>query len=463
MAALTGRNSMRFGVLVIARAAAIALVGAANAEPKKGELSLTIYNGDLALVKDGRTLLLPEGRSRQEFQNVSASIRPETVTVSGAGFRILEQNFDYDLLSPDKLMEKAVGREVTLVRTDPATGKESRERATVLAVNGGVVLRIGSRIEVLRDDGLPVRVIFDKVPENLRAAPTLSILMEADKAGARPVSLSYLTPGLSWIADYVALFDEGRSTIDVQGWVTLRNNSGAAYEQAEVVLVAGDAGGFAGGGADSLERAGTESGDREQLGDYYLYPLPAATTLADQQTKQVAFLDVKGAAARKAYEYTVPWAGSFEEAQSVRTVIKFSNGKAGGLGDQLPAGTVRVYMKDKRGQSQFIGENGIDHTPLGSELALTTGEAFDVKVRPVLVERQKLGDRKWRTTMRYELTNARATASTVDLRQSGLWGDAEIVSESLPSARVDANTVQWRVEVPANGSTQLTAVFQTRY
>ena len=456
---------MRFGVLLVIGAAALTLGAVAQAEPKKGELSLTIYNGDLALVKDSRTLSLPEGRSRQEFQNVSARIRPETVTVSGGGFRILEQNFDYDLLSPDKLMEKAVGREVTLVRTDPATGKEARERATVLAVNGGVVLRIGSRIEVLRDDGLPVRVIFDKVPENLRASPTLSILMEADKAGARPVSLSYLTPGLNWIADYVALFDEGRSAIDVQGWVTLRNSSGAAYEQAEVVLVAGDAGGgyAIGGGRGALAQAGVESGEREQLGDFYLYPLPAATTIADQQTKQVAFLDVKGAAARKAYAYTVPWAASYEEAQSVRTVIKFSNAKGAGLGDQLPAGTVRVYMKDKRGQSQFIGENSIDHTPMGSELALTTGEAFDVKVRPVLVERQKLGDRKWRTAMRYEFTNARATPSTVDLRQAGLVGDSEIVSESLRSVRVDADTVEWRVEVPANGSVQLTAVFQTRY
>lgn len=454
---------MRLGVLVMAGAAALMAAATAEAQPSKGELSLTIYNGDLALVKDTRTLALPEGRSRQEFQNVSARIRPETVTVAGSGFSILEQNFDYDLLSPDKLMEKAVGREVTLVRTDPATGKEARERATVLAVNGGVVLRIGSRIEVLRDDGLPVRVIFDKVPENLRAAPTLSILMQAEKAGARPVSLSYLTPGLNWIADYVALFDEARGAIDVQGWVTLRNSSGAAYEQAAVVLVAGDAGGGFSSGSGALAQAGVESGDREQLGDYYLYPLPAATTIADQQTKQVAFLDVKGAPARKAYEFTAPWARTYEEAVSVSTVIKFSNRKGGGLGDQLPAGAVRVYMKDKRGQSQFIGENSIDHTPMGSELALTTGEAFDVKARPVLVERQKLGDRKWRTTMRYELTNARAAPSTVDLRQAGLWGDAEVVSESQASTRVNAETVQWRVEVPANGSAQVTAVFQTRY
>jgi len=356
---------------------------------------------------------------------------------------------------------------VTLVRTDPATGKETRERATVLAVNGGVVLRIGQRIEVLRDDGLPVRVIFDKVPENLRARPTLSVTMDAPKAGRQPVSLSYLTPGLGWNADYVALFDEKAGRIDVQGWVTLRNDSGASYEAADVTLVAGDAdgGGYSPYGRSnrSLREAGTESGDRERLGDFYLYPLPERTTIADQQTKQVAFLDVKGAQARKTYEFTTPWQASYDEPVSFATVLKFSSSAAGGLGDQLPAGTVRVYMKDARGQSQFIGENQIDHTPMGSTLAVQTGEAFDVKVQPTLDKRERLGERRWRTSMRYTLTNARPEAVEVDLRQAGLWGDAKVVEESQKSERVNADAVEWRIAIPANGSTVLTATFETRF
>lgn len=457
---------MRTRTISLAIAASLSAGAAAAQQQADTGLAVTIYNNDLALVQDARTLSLPQGRSRQEFKGVSARIRAETVTLSGQGFSIVEQNFDYDLLSPDKLMEKAVGQEVTLVRTDPATGKEARERATVLAVNGGVVLRIGQRIEVLRDDGLPVRVIFDKVPDNLRAKPTLSVTIDTPRAGPRPVSLSYLTPGLGWNADYVALFDEKAGRIDVQGWVTLRNDSGTAYEAADVVLVAGDA---VGGGYSpysnnrGLRAAGTESGDRERLGDFYLYPLPERTTVADQQTKQVAFLDVKGAEARKAYEFTTPWQASYEEPVSFATVLKFSSSAKGGLGDQLPAGTVRVYMKDARGQSQFIGENGIDHTPMGSALALKTGEAFDVKVQPTLEKRERLGARRWRTAMRYTLTNARPEPVTVDLRQAGLWGDSRVAEESQKSERVNADTVEWKVSIPADGSATLTAVFDTRF
>ena len=174
-------------------AAMLTTTALAQTQSAQGDVSVTIYNNNLALVQDVRQVSLPSGRSKQEFPDVSAQIRPETVTISGEGFGIVEQNFDYDLLSPGALMQKAVGQTVTLLRTNPATGAETRERATVLAANGGVVLRIGERIEILRDDGLPVRVIFDSIPPNLRARPTLSVTLDASRGGARPLTLSYLT------------------------------------------------------------------------------------------------------------------------------------------------------------------------------------------------------------------------------------------------------------------------------
>src|SRR5688500_8933562 len=202
------------------------------AQTAQGDVSVTIYNNDRALVEDRRTLDLPAGRSRQEFRDVSAQIEPATVTLSGRGVGVIEQNFDFDLLSPQALMQKAVGQTVTLVRTNPATGAETRERARILAVNNGVVMQIGDRIEVLRDDGIPARVIFDRVPETLRPRPTLSVTIDADGGGRRPVTLTYLTPGLAWAADYVALFDEANGRMDVQGWITLTNNSGTPYVNA---------------------------------------------------------------------------------------------------------------------------------------------------------------------------------------------------------------------------------------
>ncbi|HYI48908.1 MAG TPA: DUF4139 domain-containing protein [Allosphingosinicella sp.] len=434
----------------------------------QGEVAVTIYNNDLALVQDRRQLAIPQGRSRQEFPDVSAQIRPETVTLTGDDVGIVEQNFDFDLLSPQALMQKAVGETITLVRTNPATGAETRERARVLAANGGVVLQIGPRIEVLRDDGLPVRVIFDRVPENLRARPTLSVTVQAAAAGRRPVTLTYLTPGLGWSADYVALFDESNGRMDVQGWITLTNNSGTPYVNADTLLVAGAVGPGAQNNyrrqqADALREAGTESAGRERLGDFYLYPLPERTTIANRQTKQVSFLDVHNTPAARAYEYRNAWLGTSEQPQSANTVLRFSSSRDQGLGDALPAGTVRVYQRDARGNPQFVGESGIGHTPMGSQLGLVTGQAFDVKVKPVVERRERINGTRWRTTMRYTLTNARPNAVTVDLMQSGLWGDTRITEESMPSERRSADDALWRVPVPANGEAVVTATFDTRY
>lgn len=445
----------------------VAVPGGATAQ---GDVSVTIYNNGQALVQDTRKLNLPAGRSKQEFPDVSAAIRAETVTLTGPGIGIVEQNFDYDLLTPAKLMEKAVGQTVTLIRTNPATGGEARVRAKVLAANGGVVLQIGDTIEVLRDDGLPVRVIFDKVPPNLRARPTLSVTLEA-KGGNVPTTLTYLTPSLGWKADYVALFDDAKNTIDVQGWVTLTNNSGTDYTNANVLLVAGDPNDSAdyynsrsiyNSGSSTIEQAGTESNDREQLGDYYLYPLAERTTIANAQQKQVSFLDVSGAAARKAYEFTNPWLSNRDFA-SASSVLKFTNSRNGGLGDQLPEGTIRIYMKDKRGDPQFIGENNIDATPMGSALSIRTGDAFDVKVKSVIEERTKINNNRWKTKMRYEFSNARGQPVTVDMGQSGLWGDVRISDQTIQGKRVSADRMEWSVPVPANGTATLSVTFDSRY
>jgi hypothetical protein len=474
---------------------ALFAAGPALAQSAQGDLSVTIYHSNLALVQDVRQVDLPAGISRQEFPDVSASIRPETVTLTGEGFGIVEQNFDFDLLSPTALMQKAVGQTVTLLRTNPATGAETRERATVLAVNGGVVLRIGDRIEVLRDDGLPVRVIFDTIPPNLRARPTLSVTLEAARAGRRPLTLSYLSTGLGWKADYVAMFDERAGKVDVQGWITLTNATGTTFANAATLLVAGDAAPVQGqrdeGGQPQGNVPGTESAAREQVGDFYLYPIAGRTTIANAQTKQVSFLDVAGAAASKSYELRNDWLGTADSARSASTILKFSSARSGGLGDALPAGIVRVYMRDARGQAQFVGESPIPHTPMGSSLGLKTGEAFDVKVRPMVDKREKITPGEWeqsarfrvtedgrvrttvvetqkeywRTTMRYVLTNARPQPVTVDLIQSGLdpyWRDTRVITESIPGRQLDAGQRLWQVAVPANGETVVTAVFETR-
>ncbi len=318
---------------------------------------------------------------------------------------------------------------------------------------------------MLRDDGLPVRAVFDRLPPNLRARPTLSVTVDAASAGIVPTRLSYLTPNLGWTADYVALFDAAKGAMDIQGWVTLTNSTGTTFANARTLLVAGNPGG--GGGfrriTGAMDAAGTESNDRERLGDYYLYPLAARTTIANAQQKQVSFLDVKGAPAQSTYEYVNRWLGSSTEAVSTASVLRFSTSRQGGLGDQLPAGTIRVYMRDARGDPQFIGENSIGHTPVGSAMSLRTGDAFDVKVQPTVVSRTRKGDSRWVTKMKYTITNARPAPVTVLLAQDGLYGDVRISDESLKGERISADRVEWQVPVPANGKTDVTVTFDTRY
>ncbi|MGX7925275.1 DUF4139 domain-containing protein [Tsuneonella sp. HG094] len=504
---------MRLKFLALATAAAFATAAWAQSADQpagvgpsaQGDIDVTIYNNGQALVQDVRQLAIANGRSRIEFPDVSAQIRPETLSFNAAGAGIIEQNFDFDLLTPSKLMEKAIGQTVTLIRTNPATGAETRERATVLSTAGGVVVRIGDRIEVLRDDGLPVRVIFDRVPPNLRARPTLSVTVESDRGGTRPASIRYLTGGLDWSADYVALYDEAKGTTDMQGWVTLTNQTGTTFTNADTVLVAGSPatvnnnngyyrpsppppprGGFV---------PGTETANRERLGDFYLYPLSGRTTIANAQTKQVSFLDVQAVPAKKVYARRVGWLASDDQPVNVSSAIGFSTSREQGLGDALPAGTVRFYQRDRQGTPQFVGESTIGHTPMGSALTLTTGDAFDVFVQAEVVTRDKISSGEYeasgryrvikngevvrevtseraveyyRTTMRYTFTNAKPTPVEVELTQGGLdrgwWSrDFRITSEDVPGEQLNADSRKYLVTVPANGKREVRVTYETRY
>lgn len=495
-------NTRRIGFALVASAL---MTGAAASqslpEPgdtSQGDVSVTIYNSNLALIQDVRSLEIERGRSRIEFPDVSASIRPQTLSFFAPDTTIVEQNFDFDLLTPTKLMEKAIGQTVTLLRTNPATGNETRERAKVLSTAGGVVVQIGDRIEVLRDDGLPVRVIFDRVPPNLRARPTLSVNLDSSRAGQRPVSLRYLSNGLGWSSDYVALYNEETASIDMQGWVTLTNNTGTTFHQANTLLVAGNPNRSRGAGFGSrggLQSPGTESADRERLGDFYLYPISGRTTIANAQTKQVSFLDVQGVSARKVYERNIGWLANDSRPMNVSSAIAFSSSRDQGLGDALPAGTVRFYQRDSQGTPQFIGENRIGHTPMGSQLSLRTGDAFDIFVQAEVENRETITSSQWersaryrviedgevvrqvdverpkrfyRTTMRYTLTNAKDEPIEVDLTQGGLdrgwWSnDFRVISEDITGEQLNSDRRKWVVPVPAEGERVIRVTFETRY
>ncbi len=448
------------------------------------ELSMTIYGDGRALVEDVRDIKFERGRNTVILPGVSSKINAPSATFVADGIEIVEQNFDYDLLTPQKLMQKAVGETVTIVRTNPGTGVETRERAKVLAANNGVVVQIGDRIEVLRDDNLPTRVIFDGVPENLRANPTLSTMVHSQRTGTRKATLNYLSDGLNWRADYVMLFDEDKEKMDIQGWATLTNQTETTFKDTKVSLVAGHVGNQytrnlhlqqnnnynynnynrnnRSNRNNNVRKGGTESNPYERIGDNYLYPLPGRTTIASNQTKQVGFLSAENVDAKKVFEYQQSGFRTIKDPQAADVRIVFSNSRAADLGEALPKGIIRVYANDKRGRAQFIGEEMITHIPGGSELALKIGEAFDVNVKPTQTRVDKISKYVSEHDMEYEITNAKDEAVEVVIRQQ-LWGwrtEYKILSESHDSENPDAYSYVWTVKIPANGETTLKFKFR---
>lgn len=457
---------------LMAAVAALAAPGAWAADAVEStasgrrDLAITIYNEDLALVRDARDVALDAGEQRLAFADVSALIRPETASLTGGGLAVLEQNFDYDLLTPAALLEKAVGETVRLYRPNPTTGADRVEQAQILsAAGGGVVLRIGDRIETIAGGDFPGRIVFEKIPANLRARPTLSMTLAVDKAGKRAAELAYLTRGLSWTADYVGKLSADESQMALTGLITLSNRAGTAFENALVQLVAGDVNQV----ADKMPRpeadmavmrtmAAPPGARQEALADFHLYTLARRTTVADNQTKQVNFLTAPKVAVAKTYRYRAHGFPTHEDAQSVAVEFRFDNGGKAGLGQPLPRGVVRVYASDQAGRAQFIGEDAIDHTPKGERVTLALGNAFDVKLRGRMADSTVIARTRESETrelvQEYKVTNAKAQAVTVTLDQA-VHGDWEVLEQNLAGEKADAQTLRFQIPVPAAGETVL--------
>ncbi len=461
------RLSMKRTVALAVMAACAFGAGAAEkvsrAEDRE-EVAVTIYNDSLALIKEVRRIGFDRGANSIALRDVSAKMRPETASLralGGGSLRLIEQNFDFDLLTPQKLLEKYVGRSVTVIRTNPATGGETREQAEVLATNGGVVLKYADRIE----SGVPGRIAYGAIPPNLRDRPTLVIRLESAAAGRQAAELSYLSGGLSWRADYVAELAGDETKLDLAGWVTLTNQSGASYENARLQLVAGDVNRvrdemrtqqFA---AKAMAPAPAAEMAREQLFEYQLYSLNRPTTLLDNQTKQVALLSAAAVPVRKEYRlagqdwYYRGAQADLGRKHKVAVFIEFDN-KGGELGIPMPKGVVRVYKKDSRGNALFIGEDAIDHTAKNEVVRLKLGDAFDVKAARKQTSFRKIADRLYESAFSIELSNAKDIPVTVKVVEP-VPGDWEMVTESQKHTKGDAHSAVWLVAVPAGGKATL--------
>ncbi len=425
------------------------------------DLTVTIYNEDLALIKDSRQLSLKKGVSSLALEDISARIRPETVIVRGSGVSVREQDFNFDLLTPNTLLEKSVGETVRLIRLNRETGEEEVKTAEVLSVENGTVLKVGDRIETAP----PGRVVFSEIPEKLRVRPTLVLDLESRKGGERPVDVSYLTRGLEWKADYVAELSSDRKTMALNGWVTLTNKSGVAYPEARVQLVAGDVNQVRSRMVHrrknmlSAARAPSQSMKQESFMDYHLYTLERRTEIADKQTKQVALLSAAEIPVERTYRFKNPvrvrrGSGGTLSKRKASVFFEFDNTKKKNLGTPLPAGVVRVYGGDESGRLLFAGEDRIGHTARGEDIRLSLGSAFDVSAKPKQVDFTALGKTVYENAYQITLKNGgkKDVEVIVDQHFPHEW---EILSASHSHEEPDSGRARWRVSIPAGGETDL--------
>jgi hypothetical protein len=434
---------------------------------ERDAVSITVYNQNFGLVREMRTLDLPSGRVAVEYADVASGIQPETVhirPIGGRGLEILEQNYQYDLLSPQKLLEKYVGRTVNVYRTNPQTGEDQVLAAEVLSVNGGPILRIDGEITF----NYPGRFGFPELPDNLIAEPTLLWRVDAG-GGDQQVEVSYLTNAMNWKADYVMVLNEDDDEAGLTGWVTLTNQSGTSYRNARLQLVAGDVQRVVGNAmpAAAMRREMMADVAQEAAGfseqgffEYHLYTLGRPADVMNNEQKQVTLLESESFGVKKrlifpgnAYYYRGQY-GQVTSNQKVGVFLDFENSDRNGLGMPLPKGVVRVYKRDGTGAQQFIGEDMIDHTPRDETLRIKMGEAFDVVGDRIQMDYDVVSSCVSESTWRIDLRNHKEDDVEVTLVEP-VGGDWQILSSTHPYQQTDAWTFTMTPEVPANGSTRV--------
>ena len=434
----------------------------------QADLSITVYNSDIALVRDVRNLRLPDGTFDLQFMDIAATVNPATVhfrslTQPGA-LSVLEQNYEYDLLEPDKLLRKYVGREVTLVRMrqDGGSTREEEVRARLLSYNEGPVWQIGNEIVTgLHAD----HIRFPELPGNLHSRPTLIWTLQNQGGASHKVEASYLAGKLAWNADYVLTVGRDDRAADLDGWVTLTNGSGTAFNNAKLQLVAGDLNrvrqALERRMEDSMKAANapaTAQMSQEAFSDYHLYTLGRRTTINNNETKQVSMLSGTGVPTHKryvvngqAYYYRNAHFPGAPIKDVVQVFYQFKNEQKGGLGMPMPAGTIRVYQADSKDGIHFVGEDRIGHTPKDETINIKIGNAFDV-----ICERKQTDFRKIATNVyefEYEITlrNHKSAAISVEVNEpiGGTW---DMLRASHKWTKTDAWASQFEVPVAAEGS-----------
>ena len=435
-------------------------------------VALTIYNSNVGLVKDLRVLDLKKGVQELKFMDVAGKIDPTTVhiksLVDAESLAVWEQNYEYDLLSPQKLLEKFVGQKVRLALINPETKKEEIVEATLLSTQGGNIFQVGDKIHI----GHPGRVVLPRIPENLIPQPTLVWLLDNKLPDKQRVEATYLTGGINWKADYVAVLNAADTQTDLTGWVTIDNRSGATYQDAQLKLVAGDIHRVREekvvprAAAKLAAQEAAPQFKEESFFEYHLYTLDRRTTVKDNQTKQMTLLQADQVPVKKLFifsgspQYYYHRYDQKPGKQKVAVFLEFENVQKNRLGMPLPKGTMRVYKQDREGSLQFIGEDQIDHTPKDEKFKLKIGEAFDVVGERVQTDYRSLGSNLYEVGFEVSLRNHKNEEVKVWVEEV-IPGDWEMLSQTHSYEKLQSNRIRFEVPVAPNKETKVR--YRVRY
>lgn len=437
------------------------------------DLNVTVYNSNIALVRDVRQLNLPTGLINLKFADIAATVNPATVHFRSLTepdkLSVIEQNYEYDLLDPAKLLHKYVGREVTLVRSFRENGETKHEdvKATLLADNNGPVWKIGNDIVT---GGAFEGYRFPEVPPNLYERPTLLMSLENSGARKQQIEASYLAGNLSWNADYVLTVGREDKAADLDGWVTLANTSGTAFHNARLQLVAGELNRLPLANRMMRMEAGVAGGalkdraqfQQESFSEYHLYTLGRRTSVEDKETKQISLLRGTGVPTEKVFivngqnqYYHGAQTPGQPQRDPVMVYYKFKNEQKAGLGMPMPAGNVRVYQKDSKGGVLFIGEDRIGHTPKDETVTIHIGNAFDIVEERKQTDYKRIDSHTWEMEFEIKLRNHKDSPVVVEVNEP-IGGDWEMLSSTFKATKTAAFAAQFNVPVAKDGTSVLT-------
>ncbi len=459
-----------------------AILSAALAAPASdpSATEVTIYNQGFGLVKETRSIDFKEGRQTVAIEDVASQIQPDSVgfrsLTAPKGMQVLEQNYQFDLISTAAILNKSVGKRIRLTR---AFGNQlstiegvllSAPTAIVPDQNGNQNMTYNGMV-IRTDDGQIVldpvgEVSVREVPEGLISKPTLLWDLISERAGTNQVELSYITNGIQWDAAYVLTLQGTNDLADLQGWVTVNNQSGATFRDAKMKLLAGEVNqaprggrGMGGGGMAPMEALKSADAFAEQsLFEYHLYTLQRPATIRNREIKQLALLeghDLK--VVKRLIMDSLQGYGSFYPSEgqvgtgvmSPQVRVEFMNTKENGLGMPLPQGKFKVYQRDNSGSVQMLGEDQIRHTPRNEKLSILVGKSFDIVGERKRTNFERVSANSVRETFEIQLRNRKEVADTVVVLERH-WGDWKVTQTTDKWTKADANTMEFDVALKAN-------------